>query len=119
MPLYSGGLWLAEICTPPAARWTRTSTPSVGVAAMPASSTSRLATRRPLVTAPASIGPLARPSRLTMIGPGGKVAAKAVTYRAATSGVRLSPTMPRRPETEMMGSVTGLLIRDKMKSLTR
>ena len=34
MPLYSGGLWLAEICTPPAARCARTSTPIVGVAAM-------------------------------------------------------------------------------------
>ena len=40
-PLYCGGLWLAEICTPPAALCVRTSTPSVGVAAMPASSTSR------------------------------------------------------------------------------
>src|SRR5436190_16169635 len=37
----------------------------------------------------------------------------------ATLGVRLSPTMPRSPETEMMGSVTGQLLSDKMSGQHR
>ena len=49
--------------------------------------------------AAAKSGPDVRPSRPITIGPGGSVAAKAATYRTATSGVRLPPTMPRSPET--------------------
>src|SRR3954466_7824717 len=41
-----------------------------------------------------------------MTGPADNVPAKAATYRAATLVVNVPPTMPRRPETEMIGSVT-------------
>ena len=52
-----------------------------------------------------SIGPLLRPSRPTMIGPAGNFPANAATNRAATSGVSVSPTIPRSPLTLMINSL--------------
>ena len=51
------------------------------------------------------MNPEGRLSRPTRISPGGASAAKAIAYRAATSGVSVSPTIPRNPETVMIGSV--------------
>ena len=51
------------------------------------------------------MNPDGRLSRPTRISPGCVSAAKAIAYRAATSGVSVSPTIPRSPETVMIGSV--------------
>ena len=52
----------------------------------------------------ANTSPLGRESRDTTIGPLGMDCANAEAYRTATSGVRVSPIIPRNPETLMMGS---------------
>ena len=51
-PLYGDGLWLAVIWMPPAAPVCRTSTPVVGVAAMPASIVARPTACKPAVDGP-------------------------------------------------------------------
>jgi hypothetical protein len=76
-PLYCDGLWLAEIWMPPAARSSRTTMPTVGVAAMPQSITSRPLATKKSRRAAANSGPCVRPSRPITIGPGGRVAANA------------------------------------------
>ena len=48
------------------------------------------------------IGPVGRASRPITIAPGGQPRAKAAAKRLATSGVSVSPTMPRTPATLIM-----------------
>jgi hypothetical protein len=71
--------------------------------------TSRSKQSRPLAEivaeiASKSIGPLARPSRETTMGPAGATWQKAAAYFTAVSGVNSEPTIPRKPLILMIGS---------------
>ena len=75
---------------------------AVGVAATPASIASRPQAWTALTADVANISPESRPSRVTRIGPSSRSAQNAPTKRTTTSGVKVSPTIPRKPETLMI-----------------
>ena len=98
-PLYLGGLCEAEIWIPPAAPWSRTSRPMVGVAAGPTSRASRPVAVTPARTAGTKTGAETRPSCPTTIGPAAQPAAYAAANSTTTAGSSPSPTTPRNPDT--------------------
>ena len=87
---------------PPAALFSTTATPTVGVEAISQSRTCRPLVTRAFVIASLIPGPDARPSLPITMGPSGRVSMKLQAYAAAISLVRDSPTIPRSPETLTM-----------------
>src|SRR5262249_17421355 len=98
-PFHGAGLWLAVICTPPAASRRRMARPHVGVGATPISDTGQPDGSSPANTAWRNISPLGRPSRLKTIGSPFVCAPSATAKDVAASTVSPSPTIPRIPET--------------------
>ena len=100
---HSMGLWLAVTASPPAAPRSSTASCTVGVGAMPTSTTSQPTDCSAAAAARWNMGPLTRESRpRTTVRPGPRrraYAPNAAAKVAITSGVSPSPTRPRTPET--------------------
>ena len=91
---------------PPAALKCFTATQAVGVGAMPISSGVPPAAQIPLKTAEANDGPVGRVSRATMILPFPRYFVCTYAIAEHKDEVNVLSTMPRIPETDMIGSIS-------------
>jgi hypothetical protein len=105
---HGAGLWLAVTPSAPAAPWWRTARRRVGVGTMPRRTTCTPTDWSPAVAAASNMAPLVRESRprstVTSPPPASRrrKAPNPPASVAMSSGVRTSPTMPRKPETLTM-----------------
>src|SRR5437016_2141906 len=97
-PFHSIGLWLAVSDIPPDAPSCSTANCTVGVGTTPSATTSQPMERRVDDTILPATFPVILPSRPSTIVPRLQYSANAAEYFTRTSGVRLSPTMPRMPD---------------------
>ena len=91
------GLWPAVMEMPPCAPVSRTASCRLGVGQTPRSTTSQPVASRPDTTAAWTMGPDGRGSRPTRIRPRSRYVPNACAKLTMSSGVSVSPTMPRTP----------------------